>query len=89
MKLLDAFLDGQSTLDERKTKVRAVYALVAAPSVLSMYAAIKAFWPEFPFDVEDVGIVVAWVMSGIGVISHIISSKRLGVRRGITNQLEQ
>lgn len=85
MNLLDAFQDGQSTLDVRRTKVRAIYALIAAPSALSLYAAIKVFWPDFPLSVEGVGVVVAWVMGGVGVVSHIISTKRLGVQRAPLN----
>jgi len=89
MKLLEAFKEGQSTVDVRKTKVRAIATLVATPSALGLYAVIKAFWPETPLDVEDVASICAVLASLVGVVSHIISTKRLGVRRGVTNQLEQ
>ncbi len=82
MKLLDTFLEGQSTADVRKTKMRAIYACLAAPSVLTGYAVLKAFWPELPLSLDDLGQVVAWIVSGIAVVSHIISSKTVGVRRG-------
>ena len=82
MKLLDTFLEGQSTADVRKTKIRAIYACIAAPSALTGYAVLKAFWPELPLSIDDLGQVVAWLVSGIAVVSHIISSKTVGVRRG-------
>lgn len=81
MKILDALKSGQTTSDARKTKVRAITAMLAAPSALTLYAVSKAFWPEFPLDVEEVGIVCAWIMFGIGSISHIISTKTLGVEK--------
>ncbi len=81
MKLLDTFLEGQSTADVRKTKVRAIYACIAAPSVLTGYSVLKAFWPELPLSIDDLGQVVAWLVSGIAVVSHIISSKTIGVRK--------
>lgn len=81
MSIIEAFRVGQSTDDVRKTKSRAIVALIIAPSALTLYAVIKAFWPEFPLDAEEVGIVVAWIMSGIGVVSHIISTKSLGIKR--------
>ncbi len=82
MSLLDTFREGRSTADVRKTKARAIYACIAAPSVLTGYAVLKAFWPELPLSLDDFGQVVAWLVAGIAVVSHIISSKTVGVRRG-------
>lgn len=81
MNLLDTFREGQSTADVRKTKLRAIYACISAPSILSGYAVLKAFWPDLPLSMEDFGQVVAWLVSGIAVVSHIISSKAVGVRK--------
>lgn len=78
---LQSLYEGQTSADARKTKVRAIIALIAAPSALSVYAVAKAFWPDFPLSVEEVGVIIAWLMSGVGVVSHIISTQKLGLKR--------
>lgn len=81
MDLLDAFREGQSTADVRRTKIRALWALATAPGALTLYSVVKAYWPDCPFTVEDAAIFCTAVTSAVGIVSHLISTQKLGVRR--------
>lgn len=83
MEILRALSEGMSTSDVRKTKLRAIYAFIIAPTTLTGYAVAQEFLGDMPISLDDAGLIVSWVISGIGIISTIISTKRIGVSRPI------